>query len=256
MTVVLLYHDVVEADARDASGLPGPLAARYKLTPASFEQHLDAVAATDIAIGTLEPDRPLPPAAFSFDDGGRSALEAAEALERRGWRGHFFVATSFVGRDGFLDADGVRSLAARGHAVGSHSHLHPTYMGRLDRAEIEREWNGSRDRLAEILGEPPLLASVPGGLVSRDVIEGAREAGYRILLTSEPSTRAVRHGTLTVVGRFAVWSTTPAARAAAYVSESRTAAARLWLEWNAKGLAKRLTPRAYQALRHVRARRA
>jgi peptidoglycan/xylan/chitin deacetylase (PgdA/CDA1 family) len=256
VSVVLLYHDVVEPDARDASGFPGPLAARYKLTPASFEEHLDAVAATGIPIGTLEPDEPLPRAAFSFDDGGRSALAAAEALERHGWRGHFFVPTSFVGRDGFLDAAGVRSLAAGGHTVGSHSHLHPTYMGRLGRAEIDREWIGSRDRLTEILGEPPVLASVPGGFVSRDVVEGARQAGYRILLTSEPSTRAVRYGTLTVVGRFAVWSTTPAARAAAYASESRTAAARLWLEWNAKGLAKRITPRAYQALRHVRARRA
>jgi peptidoglycan/xylan/chitin deacetylase (PgdA/CDA1 family) len=256
VSVILLYHDVVEHEARDLSGIPGPLAARYKLTPASFERHLDAVAATGISVDLLEPGQPPPAAAFSFDDGGSSALTAAEALERRDWRGHFFVATSFVGRDGFLDRDGVRSLAARGHVVGSHSHLHPTYMGRLDRGEIDREWSESRQRLAEILGELPLLASVPGGFVSPDVIEGARRAGYRFLLTSEPSTRPVEHGTLLVVGRFAVWSTTPAARAAAYVTESRTAAARLWLEWNAKGIAKRITPRAYQALRYVRARRA
>ena len=46
MTVGLIYHDVVAADARETAGFPGPLAARYKHTPEQFEAHLDAIAAT------------------------------------------------------------------------------------------------------------------------------------------------------------------------------------------------------------------
>ena len=42
--VVLLYHDVVRSELRDEVGFPGPLAARYKLEPAVFEAHLDAIA--------------------------------------------------------------------------------------------------------------------------------------------------------------------------------------------------------------------
>jgi peptidoglycan/xylan/chitin deacetylase (PgdA/CDA1 family) len=255
VTTVLLYHDVVPTDERDASGFPGALAARYKLDPGLFEAHVAAVAATGVAVGVLAPDEALPAAAFTFDDGGASSLATAELLERYGWRGHFFIPSAFVGRRGFLDAADLRSLAERGHVVGSHSHSHPTYMGRLDATAIEREWVESRGRLGEVLGEPPLLASLPGGFLSRSVLTGAARAGYRILMTSEPSTRARPHGGLLAVGRFAIWSTTPASRAAAYVAGSRWAQSQLWLEWRAKDLAKRISPAAYQALRRVRARR-
>ncbi|HEV8250105.1 MAG TPA: polysaccharide deacetylase family protein [Gaiellaceae bacterium] len=256
VTTVLLYHDVVPADERDASGFPGPLAARYKLDPGLFEAHLAAVSATGIGVGVLAPGEGLPPAAFTFDDGGASSLAAAELLERCGWRGHFFIASAFIGRQGFLGAAELRSLAERGHVVGSHSHSHPTYMGRLDPEAIEREWTESRARLADVLGEPPLLASLPGGFLSRSVLAGAARAGYRMLMTSEPSTRPRSSDGLLAVGRFAIWSTTPASRAAAYVAGSRWARSQLWLEWHAKDTAKRISPAAYQALRKVRARRA
>ena len=43
--------------------------------------------------------------------------------------------------------DGVRDLAARGHGVGSHSHTHPTYMGKLDRPAIAEEWRAQGERI-------------------------------------------------------------------------------------------------------------
>src|SRR5437868_4341935 len=44
MSINLLYHDITEARNDDASGFPGPAAARYKLTRAEFERHLDRIA--------------------------------------------------------------------------------------------------------------------------------------------------------------------------------------------------------------------
>ena len=255
MTFALLYHDVVEPERQDSAGFPGQLAARYKLDPALFEAHLDAIAATGVEIGVLRADGSPPAAALTFDDAGASALTAAASLERRGWFGHFFVPTSRLGTPGFLDRDALRALAQGGHVVGSHSHTHPTYMGKLPRAALEREWLESRSILAEVLDEEPEVASVPGGFLTQAVIETAAAAGYRVLMTSEPVARVRRVGNLVTVGRFCIWSTTPAARAAAYVTGSRAARAQLWLEWNAKGMAKRLSPRAYQALRRLRARR-
>jgi peptidoglycan/xylan/chitin deacetylase (PgdA/CDA1 family) len=249
----LLYHDVVEPERQDSAGFPGALAARYKLDPALFEAHLDAIGATGVEIGLVRPDRRMPDAALTFDDGGASAVTTAAMLENRGWLGHFFITTSRIGTPGFLEPEAVRALAERGHVVGSHSHTHPTYMGKLPRSAIEREWGESRAILGEILGEEPTVASVPGGLLSRAVVEAAAETGYRVLMTSEPVGQVRRLDTLATVGRFSIWSTTPAARAAAYVTGSRWARAELWLEWNAKGLAKRLSPRAYQALRRLRA---
>ena len=46
MPIAILYHDVVEPGGDDASGFPGPGAARYKLTRSEFAGHLEALAAT------------------------------------------------------------------------------------------------------------------------------------------------------------------------------------------------------------------
>jgi peptidoglycan/xylan/chitin deacetylase (PgdA/CDA1 family) len=256
LTFALIYHDLATRGERDSVGFPGPVAGRYKVDPGDFERHLDAIGATGVQVGLWEPGGGVERrAALTFDDGGGSAPVAAEALERRGWRGHFFVTTGRVGTPGFLDADGVRALAARGHAVGGHSHTHPTYFGRLTRAEQLDEWRRSREVLGELLGEAPAGASVPGGFFTPSVAETAAEAGYEWLMTSEPESRVRTGWGLPVLGRYSIWATTPAERAAAYARGARLARARLWLEWNAKQRAKRVSPRAFEALRRVRARR-
>ena len=252
MTVSLMYHDIAAPAQRDSVGFPGPLAARYKLAPEAFESHLDALGACGARPGVVAGGS-LPPAALTFDDGGASALAAAAALERRGWRGHFFVTTGRIGSPGFLDVAGVRELSERGHVVGSHSHDHPAYMGRLTAEDVLLQWTRSRDVLAEALGDPPRIASVPGGHVSEAVIDGAARAGYEVLMTSDPTTRVRRRGGLLVLGRYGIWSTTPARQAARYVSGSPVARGRLWLEWKVKSASKDVSPELYERLRRVRA---
>jgi peptidoglycan/xylan/chitin deacetylase (PgdA/CDA1 family) len=251
LTYALIYHDIAAPTERDSVGFAGPLAGRYKLAPDDFEAHLDAIGA---GVSLWQPERDGHHAALTFDDGGASALRAAEALETRGWRGHFFVTTGRVGTSGFLEADGVRELSARGHAVGGHSHTHPTYFGKLSRSEQLDEWRRSREALAELLGAPPRGASVPGGFFTPTVAETAAEAGYEWLMTSEPEAKVRSEWGIPVIGRYTIWATTPASRAAAYARGARLPRARLWLEWNAKQRAKRLSPRAFEAARRLRAR--
>lgn len=258
MTYVLIYHDVVPADRADAVGFPGPLAARYKLDPEHFDRHLEAIAATGARVGLADigsQSAQHAECALTFDDGGSSALLAAELLDARGWRGHFFVATARIGTPGFLSAEQVRELADRGHAVGSHSHSHPTYMGKLDRQEIGSEWHRSREILAAVLGVPPTTASVPGGFLSRSVLEEAGTAGYELLMTSEPTAQVVRHEGLVALGRYTIWSTTSPTQAAGYARGARAPRARLWLEWKAKTAMKTAAPRGYMVARRLRARR-
>ena len=252
MTHALIYHDIAAPAERDSVGFPGAVAGRYKLAPEDFEAHLDAIEAA--SLWDPGPAHDGAGAALTFDDGGASALLAADGLEKRGWRGHFFVTTGRVGTSGFLDAAGVRDLAARGHAVGGHSHTHPTYFGKLSRGEQLDEWRRSRDLLGDLLGEPPRGASVPGGFFTPSVAETAAEAGYEWLMTSEPESKVRSEWGIPVIGRYTIWATTPAARAAAYARGARLPRARLWLEWNAKQRAKRLSPRAFEAARRLRAR--
>ncbi len=252
MTFALIYHDVAPLGQQDLYGFPGPAAARYKLDPELFEAHLDAIRNAGVSVGLIPES---PDAALTFDDGGASALDIAESLERRGWRGHFFITTGRIGAPGFLDDDGVRELARRGHDVGSHSVSHPTYMGLLSRPELRTEWRASGEALAEILGRNPTSAAVPGGFVSRAVKEEAASAGYRLLLTSEPSARRTSHDTLELGGRFTIWAATSPSRAAAYCRGELLARATLWLGWQAKNAPKRLSPRAYESLRQWWAQR-
>jgi len=251
LTFALIYHDIAAPSERDSVGFAGPVAGRYKLAPEDFEAHLEAIGD---GVSLWEPGRDGDHAALTFDDGGASALRAADALEKRGWRGHFFVTTGRIGTSGFLDAAGVRELAARGHAVGGHSHTHPTYFGKLSRSEQLDEWRRSREALGDLLGAPPRGASVPGGFFTPGVAETAAEAGYEWLMTSEPEAKVRSQWGIPVIGRYTIWATTPASRAAAYARGARLPRARLWLEWNAKQRAKRLSPRAFEAARRLRAR--
>lgn len=238
--IALMYHDIVDGDAYDASGFAGADAALYKLGRGEFEAHLSAIAESGAARPATVAElgdgagagRPL---LITFDDGGVSAYtHAADALERRGWRGHFFVTTGRVGTPGFLSREQIVELDRRGHVVGSHSATHPLRMARCSYEEMLGEWKTSVGVLSDILGRGVTAASVPGGYYSRRVAEAADEAGIKHLFTSEPTAGLQRVGGCLVVGRYTVqrW-TTP--RAAAAIAAGRLGPRlRQAVLWNAK----------------------
>ncbi len=230
----LMYHDVIDAGQEDASGFPGADAAHYKLTPALFDRHLAAIHS-----------RASPPPLFTFDDGGASAERIADALERCGWRGIFFVTTSRIGRPGFLAGAAIARLHGRGHSVGSHSHTHPLRMAHLSDARLTDEWSRSSAILRDLLGEPTRIASVPGGEYSVRVARAAAAAGIDVLFTSTPTLTAQRVGRLQVVGRFPIFRNTRPETAAA-LAAGATGPRLLWaLRWQTRRMAKRVLGAAY-----------
>jgi peptidoglycan/xylan/chitin deacetylase (PgdA/CDA1 family) len=251
-TFTLGYHDVSGLSERDAVGFPGPMAALYKLQPEHFSAHLDAIAASPVAPALADG---ASRAILTFDDGGASNAWIAAELERRGWRGAFFIVTEKIGAPGFLGAEQIRALAERGHEVGSHSHTHPTRMAALGARELQQEWQRSRELLAELLGSPPRSAAVPGGSLSQAVIAQAAAAGYERLFTSNPRARAVRHEHLRVLGRYTIWAADAPELAAKLIGGAPAPRARRWIAWEARSAARRLSPRAYGAVRAYAARR-
>jgi peptidoglycan/xylan/chitin deacetylase (PgdA/CDA1 family) len=193
---------------------------------------------------------------ITFDDGGVSAYQhIAERLEELGWRGHFFIATDYIGAKGFMDRAQIRELRQRGHAVGSHSCSHPLRMASCGRRRIEREWSMSVDLLSNLLGERVDLASIPGGQYSRQVAEAAAQAGVRALFTSEPTaSRRLIDGCLTL-GRYAIQQWTAAQTAAAIASGKIAPRARQALLWHAKKMAKAAWGERYLKFRESLARR-
>jgi peptidoglycan/xylan/chitin deacetylase (PgdA/CDA1 family) len=196
------YHEVTDDPA--STGFQGPGALPFKLPCDAFAAHLAAFAAnllTPERVTDVDLARPGRHLLVTFDDGGRSALYAAERLAARGWHGHFFVVTSLLGSRTFLDTAGVRELHAHGHVVGSHSHTHPFIFRDQPFARMLEQWRVSRDRLAQILGADCLTASVPGGDISAAVLHSADAAGFRYLFTSEPWIEPRRTGECWVLGR-------------------------------------------------------
>jgi peptidoglycan/xylan/chitin deacetylase (PgdA/CDA1 family) len=217
----LEYHDVV-VGIPDETGFPGAGPASYKLPAVEFERHLDAIATRTANVGRatdwVKAPIGAPPLFITFDDGGISAYtRIASALEKRGWRGHFFVTSGRIGTPTFVSPAQIRELHDRGHVIGSHSHSHPKRMGACRPADILEEWRRSIGVLSEILGEPIETASVPGGFYTRDVGEAAAQAGLKALFTSAPTTQLTSVAGCYVLGRYTLrrWSSAETAAAIA-----------------------------------------
>jgi peptidoglycan/xylan/chitin deacetylase (PgdA/CDA1 family) len=244
----LMYHDVVATGHEDSSGFPGRDAALYKVTPETFASHLDAIAHARPA-PSATPGLPAP--VITFDDGGESAMGAADALERRGFVGHFFITANYIGTRGFVTEHHIRELARRGHVIGSHSCSHPLRIGHCVWTQLVDEWLRSRVILSDILGSDVRVASVPGGDFAPQVAEAAAEAGMERLFTSEPTNEARRAFGVMLAGRFTIQRWTSAETAAALAAGDWLPCARQAVVWNAKKMTKRLGGDRYLQIRKL-----
>ena len=247
----LMYHDLVSNDGEGRSGFPGRDAARYKVTTQQFEEHVRAVTSPTASPQPSTPGPQSPVPIFTFDDGGVSAIDAADTLERHGLVGHFFVTTNYIGAAGFLSANQIRSLHVRGHIVGSHSCSHPLRMGHCRWGQLVDEWRRSRAVLEDIVHAEVRYASVPGGDFAPSVADAAARSGLTTLYTSEPTATVRRVWGLELRGRFTIqrWTSAETVRglaAGAWIPRARQA-----VVWNAKKLTKQVGGARYLKLRQL-----
>lgn len=255
MPLTLLYHDVVPRDQSDASGFSGGDAARYKLTPAEFRQHIDrlqhaARSAPVLASETLRCPGGDSAWLLTFDDGGVTAYDPiADILEANGWRGHFFITVNYINSPTFVSVEQIRALHRRGHTIGSHSCSHPERMSSCTQDQLVSEWRKSREILSDIVGEAVTVASVPGGFYSRAVGLAAAEAGLKVLFNSEPTLRPRTVNGCLVLGRYTIYRGMTAEKAAALVGGRALPRFQQACLWNARKVSKALGGRFYLRLR-------
>jgi peptidoglycan/xylan/chitin deacetylase (PgdA/CDA1 family) len=254
--IALMYHDAIDASGADGSGFPGRAAARYKLERGELVRHLDALAEAtsgppgdvrDVLAGRVAGRSWL----LTFDDGGASAAETAAELARRGWIGHFLVTTDYVGRPAFLTRAQIRELRDLGHVVGTHSASHPERISACSDAQLLSEWRQSAEMLAGVLGEPIVVASVPGGYYAPNVARAAAAAGIRALFTSEPTTVVKAAGSVRLVGRYTVMRGNAPRRAAMLAAGRPIPRVRQRASWGLRKLAKRAAGPSYVSLRRA-----
>jgi peptidoglycan/xylan/chitin deacetylase (PgdA/CDA1 family) len=250
------YHDIVDKGQRppnDGSRHDG----RYKLDQEHFRAHLESIDSTSSrsSVGTIDGARQWQgevPRFLTFDDGALSSYTCvAGELEKRGWRGHFFVTTDWIGRPGFMDAQQIRALHARGHVIGSHTCSHPARMSKLSWTQLLKEWKESCAILSGILNEPVVTASVADGYYSRMVGRAAAEAGIQVLFTSEPSAQVADVNGCLILGRYSIQSHTPAGVSGAIAAGDIWPRWRQSISWQAKKPVKSLAGESYFTIRKL-----
>jgi len=249
----LLYHDVLNGERPDETGIPGPGAALYKMSLANFRNHLDSLELAGVRPSIRREEgleSESAPAILTFDDGGASAHEhIVPALEKKGWRAYFFVTAGFIGRSGFLTPDQIQEIYELGHVIGSHSFSHPARMLALNDDELRYEWGESVKRLSDIIGSPVTAASVPGGMHSPRVAEAAEKAGIRLLFTSDPTTTVQKVSDCLIAGRYTLWGESTPDEAAGLATGAGKARLKQALRWKSRSLAKRAGGRYYIGFR-------
>ena len=183
---ILNYHAVGETDSTSF--------APWAIGVDEFRAHLDLIQSLGLRGVTVEQalDAPHPDQiALSFDDGYEDFFTtAAPELERRGFTATLFVATAHVGASASWLApdreasrpmatwEQLRSVAARGFEIGSHSHTHPQ-LDLLAADSVDTEVRHSRDLLQSELGHEVGGFCYPHGFHGPKVRQAVVDAGYR-----------------------------------------------------------------------------
>ena len=188
--IVLMYHDIYH-DTPSESGFDNLLAHDYKIEARLFEEHVKYCVGRDIL--------------FTFDDGGISFLTvAAPILEKYGFRGVFFISTSYIGTPGFMTIEQIKELVQRGHIVGSHTHTHPENLAKLTINDIYYEWQKSVEILKSITGVNIICAGIPYGNGVECVYDEALRCGITQIYTSVPTNTVKYEGYKTIYGRYVI----------------------------------------------------
>jgi len=119
--------------------------------------------------------------ALTFDDGPQADSTPAflETLDRLGWRATFFMLGSMVEQAPGLAAE----VAAAGHEVAVHGHLHRSQVLRGPRA-VSRDLARAVDVITDATATRPTWFRPPYGTLAAGSVLAARRQGLRTVLWS------------------------------------------------------------------------
>ena len=187
--ISLMYHDVYR-ESMCESGFCTNGANHYKITEISLKEHIEKLKDLKVIL--------------TFDDGGISFYDIiAPLLEDNGLYGHFFIATDFIGMDGFMNERQIRDLYRRGHAIGSHSASHPSDFRKLSFENRYIEWKNSINKLSEILENSVNEISIPNGFLLEEDLHMFEQMKVKTIYTSKIG-ELRQYNDIQIIGRIAI----------------------------------------------------
>ncbi|MFQ5791900.1 MAG: polysaccharide deacetylase family protein, partial [Acidobacteriota bacterium] len=177
---------------------------------------------------------------LTFDDTHISNyVSAFPLLMKYGYCAEFFVVTKFIGRErNVLNRQQLIQMSDHGMSIQSHTHTH-AFLNELSRDQIYSELMISKQIVEEIVGKRVTGLSCPGGRYTRSVVSIAQDVGYERVCVSRPGVRGVTDD-MKVLGRFLVTSGTDLDSFWKIVERDRAYVARKILEYQIKGMLKKV----------------
>ena len=175
VATILTYHRIVPTGRRELF---------YDIEETAFIRQLRRLVERTAAPDAGSASAGRGSVCLTFDDGTGDHRRVADLLSRHGLTGTFFVITSRLGAPGHLSEEDVRSIAAQGHRIASHSVTHRDLTS-LSAAALTDELVASRERLEALVQRSVDWFAPPGGVYSKAVIDEALRVGYQIVRTME-----------------------------------------------------------------------
>lgn len=204
---ILLLHHVFDDERDGFRRLIESLAFDHALVPYGEAVRLASAPSAE----TL----PRPAIAFTFDDGYRNCLNAAELLGEFGVTACFFVCPWIIGehdhgrlerfcRDRlripapvpFMDWDDLARLRDLGHEIGGHSMTHAN-LSTLPEDELAQEVGGCFEEICDRLGPPEHFAWTYGAFAhgSGAMVRAALNAGFKTIASGERGCHGLHRNT-------------------------------------------------------------
>lgn len=167
---ILCYHRI--EDGRDDI---------YSVSPDVFASHLQILA--DSGYNSVLPDElynylvhdgnlPDKPFIISFDDSRTEHYTiAAPELEKRKFRGAFFIMTVTNNKKNYLSSDEIAKLSDRGHTIGLHSWDHVMATKYNDSTIWEKQVYAPKRKLEDMIDKTIDYWAYPNGVYNRKAAE-------------------------------------------------------------------------------------
>ncbi len=175
---ILLYHHIAVS----------PIGSRYYVPPDMFDAQLKLLhdwgyqtISTTLLVQAITQGALLPPhpILITFDDANEDNFTAAfPIMHKYGFTGVLYVPYAYIGTPNYLTADQIKTMAAAGWEVGSHTLTHPANFNILDPASLRAQVVDSRTDLQNLLGLPILTFAYPFGDTDPSAIDYVHFAGY------------------------------------------------------------------------------
>ncbi|MGZ7090380.1 MAG: polysaccharide deacetylase family protein, partial [Candidatus Angelobacter sp.] len=184
----LMYHNIGTAEPGSNKALT--------ISPAQFRRQLRWLARQGYAgitasqwLAWCREARPLPdkPVLLTFDDAyADTAKHGFRILREEGFTATVFVVSSEIGgtntwdqangiaKQELMTADQIRYWATQGIEFGAHTRTHADLTG-LSPSDVRAEMVDSRERLAQLVGEPIVSFAYPYGYYDDSVLRCAKE---------------------------------------------------------------------------------